>query len=229
MSRHDVVILGGGPAGSTVATILADQGLNVVLLEKDHFPRFHIGESLLPATVGIFDRLGVHDDIRAHFVHKPGGKWLYGQKAVRGDFAKYDSKATFKETPYSYLVERSTFDKLLIDRSIRAGADVRFGSEVRGVLKEGERVVGVHGTSDNGDAFETRARVVVDATGLRAFIPASLGLREVTQPQRMGGRGCSSCQTTNTLWEPSWVWTGFGDPGSRPQNSWKSWLPRTIC
>lgn len=186
MSQHDVVILGGGPAGSTVATLLADQGMDVVVLEKDHFPRFHIGESLLPATVGIFNRLGVHDDIRARYVHKPGGKWLYGRKEVMGDFAKYDSKATFKETPYSYLVERSTFDKLLIDRSIRAGADVRFGSEVRGLLKEDDRVVGVHGTDDDGNAFEVRARLVVDATGLRAFVPASLGLREVTQPQRMG-------------------------------------------
>jgi len=186
MSQHDVVILGGGPAGSTVATILADQGLDVVVLEKDHFPRFHIGESLLPATVAIFDRLGVHDEIRAQFVHKPGGKWLYGNEPVRGDFAKYDSRATFKDTPYSYLVERATFDKLLIDRSIRAGADVRFGSEVRGVLNEDDRIAGVHGTDDNGDAFEVRARVVVDATGLRAFVPASLGIREVTQPQRMG-------------------------------------------
>lgn len=186
MIQHDAVILGGGPAGSTAATLMASQGLDVVVLEKDHFPRFHIGESLLPATVSIFDRLGVHDEIRRQFIHKPGGKWLYGPKEVQGDFSRSDRKATFKDHPYSYLVERAPFDELLLQRSAEAGADVRCGAEVRGTLTDGDRVVGVHGTNDNGESFEIRARLVVDATGLRAFVPASLGLREVTQPQRMG-------------------------------------------
>lgn len=186
MTQYDVVILGAGPAGSTAATLMAQQGLSVVVLEKEHFPRFHIGESLLPATVGIFDRLGVHEDIRSRFIHKPGGNWLYGSKVVAGDFSKFDRKATFQDTPFSYLVERADFDKLLIDRSAAAGAEVRFGTEVRGTCVEDGRVAGVHGVDDEGNKFEVRSRLVVDATGLRAFVPASLGLREVTQPQRMG-------------------------------------------
>lgn len=186
MTEHDVVILGAGPAGSTAATLLASQGMDVVVLEKDHFPRFHIGESLLPATVAIFDRLGVHDQIRRKFIHKPGGKWLYGTKVVIGDFSRPDRKATFKETPYSYLVERSLFDDILIKRSAAVGADVRFGYEVRDTVVQNGRIVGVQGSDDSGQPFGVRARLVIDATGLRAFVPAGLGLRTVTQPQRMG-------------------------------------------
>ena len=186
MTQHDVVILGGGPAGSTAATLLASRGMDVVVLEKDHFPRFHIGESLLPGTVTIFERLGVHEQIREAFIRKPGGKWLYGPKEVPGDFSKSDRKATFKDTPYSYLVERSVFDDILIKRSQQAGADVRFGSEIRSTIVEEDRVVGVTGTDDDGEPFDIRARLVIDATGLRAFIPAQLGLRSINQPQRMG-------------------------------------------
>ncbi|MCH2212520.1 MAG: NAD(P)/FAD-dependent oxidoreductase [Fuerstiella sp.] len=186
MTQHDVVILGGGPAGSTAATLLAARGLDVLVLEKSQFPRFHIGESLLPGTVKIFERLGVHDRIRAAFVHKPGGKWLYGSREVAGDFSKSDRKASFTATPYSYLVERSVFDEILIRRSIEAGADVRFGTEVRSTIVRDGRVVGVQGTDETGEFFEAFGRLVIDATGLRSLISAGMGLRNITKPQRMG-------------------------------------------
>lgn len=186
MKQHDVVILGGGPAGSTVATLMASQGFDVVVVEKEHFPRFHIGESLLPATVNIFERLGVHQPIRESYIRKPGGKWLYGEHEVPGEFAKYDSKATFKQNPYSYLVERSTFDKILIDRSIEVGADVRFGTEVTDLLKDNGRVTGVLCNDDQGQTYELRARLVVDASGLRSVIPSKLRIRHLTEPHRMG-------------------------------------------
>ena len=186
MKQHDVVILGGGPAGSTAANLLASQGLDVVVVEKEHFPRFHIGESLLPATVNIFERLGVHDSVRESSIKKPGGKWLYGEAEVPGDFTNYDNQASFKDNPYSYLVERSTFDKILIDRAAEVGCDVRFGTEVTDLITEGGRVVGVSCRHEDGREYELHARLVVDATGLRALIPSKLRLRKLTEPHRMG-------------------------------------------
>lgn len=184
--NHDVIVIGGGPAGSTVGTLLADNGFGVVVLEKDHFPRFHIGESLLPATVKIFDRLGVHEQIREAFILKPGGKWLYGEKEVPGDFSKSDRRASFKEHPFSYLVERSEFDKILIDRSLAAGADVRFGTEVCNVLMDNGRVAGVRCRTEQGQEYDLRGRIVIDASGLRSVIPSRLNLRKLTEPHRMG-------------------------------------------
>jgi len=186
MREYDAVVLGGGPAGSTVATLLAQAGQDVVVLEKEHFPRYHIGESLLPATVAIWERLGVHEQIRATSVRKPGGKWLYGEGEVPGEFANYDRKASFKTTPYSYLVERSTYDKILLDRSFECGAEVRFGHTVRDVLQDGDRVVGVTASDEDGSTREFRGRMVFDATGLRAVIGSRLGLREPATVQRMG-------------------------------------------
>ncbi|APZ93555.1 NAD(P)/FAD-dependent oxidoreductase [Fuerstiella marisgermanici] len=198
---HDVIVLGGGPAGSTAATLLSQQGFDCVVVEKDHFPRFHIGESLLPATVRIFERLGVHEQIRDVFIRKPGGKWLYGDIAVPGDFAKPDRHATFRDCPYSYLVERSVFDKILIDRSIDGGADVRFGTEVVDVLtaeradeshasaapkKNSHGVAGVRCRTESGKEYDLRARLVIDASGLRSLIPSKLRLRKLTEPHRMG-------------------------------------------
>ena len=184
--NHDVIVIGGGPAGSTAATLLADNGFDVVVLDKDHFPRFHIGESLLPATVKIFDRLGVHKQIREAFILKPGGKWLYGEKEVPGDFSKSDRRASFKQNPFSYLVERSEFDKILIDRSVAAGADVRFGTEVCNVLLDNGRVAGVRCRTDRGQEYDLRGRIVIDASGLRSVIPSRLNLRKLTEPHRMG-------------------------------------------
>jgi flavin-dependent dehydrogenase len=196
--RYDAIILGGGPAGSTVATLLAEAGRRVLVLEKETFPRFHIGESLLPASVGLFQRLGVNEELQQAFIHKPGGKWLYGSSEVPGDFANSDRWATFKTHPYSYLVERSTFDSILINRSIAVGADVRFGHDVSDLLFDANRpngaplgggdlrVVGVQARDESGTVREFLGKVVVDCTGLRAFVGAKLGIRRPAHGQRMG-------------------------------------------
>ena len=184
--QHDVAILGAGPAGSTAATLLAQRGLDVVVLEKDHFPRFHIGESLLPASVCIFERLGVNDRIRETSIRKPGGKWLYGPIEVPGDFSTPDRKASFQQHPYSYLVERSVFDQILIQRSAECGADVRFGCEVTDLIQSDGRVTGIRYQDEAGTESEIYARQIVDATGLRSLVPSKLHLRERTMPHRMG-------------------------------------------
>ncbi|MCP4170943.1 MAG: NAD(P)/FAD-dependent oxidoreductase [Fuerstiella sp.] len=141
---------------------------------------------MLPATVSIFDRLKVHEAIRSAYILKPGGKWLYGEKEVPGEFALYDRRASFKDHPYSYLVERSSFDKILIDRSMEAGADVRFGTEVTDVISENSRIVGVRCRDEAGVESDVCGRVVVDASGLRAIIPSKLRIRKLAEPHRMG-------------------------------------------
>ena len=111
-----VLVIG---SGATAATLMADSGLRVVVLEKATFPRFHIGESLLPATVRIFDRLGVHDSIREHFVQKPGGKWLYGDDEVPGDFSNFDEQIQGRnqDAPNSrYETERAGYQRQLLHR-----------------------------------------------------------------------------------------------------------------
>ena len=198
--RYDAIVLGGGPAGATAATLLAEAGRRVLVLEKGTFPRFHIGESLLPASVELFQRLGVNDALQQAFIHKPGGKWLYGTAEVPGDFANSDRWATFKSHPYSYLVERSIFDEILLNRASEVGAEVRFGHDVCDLLSDerptnGEpspddasrnRVCGVRARDASGTVREFAGDLVIDCTGLRAFVGAKLGIRRPAHGQRLG-------------------------------------------
>ena len=118
----DVLVVGGGPAGSTIAGLLAQRHRRVVLLEKDHFPSFHIGESLLPLNLPLFDRLGVADQIRHIGVYKPGAELVSDEHDAVATFRFADNP--FLSVGYSYQVRRSEFDKLLLDNSRQLGAHV---------------------------------------------------------------------------------------------------------
>src|ERR1700733_2666210 len=123
----DVVVVGGGPGGSTLATLVAMAGHHVVLLEKEKFPRYQIGESLLPSTVhGVCRLTGVADELaRAGFTLKRGGTLRWGSNPEPWTFSFSVSAKMTGQTAYAYQVERSKFDKILLDHARRMGADVR--------------------------------------------------------------------------------------------------------
>src|SRR5438445_9280473 len=125
---YDVAIIGGGPAGSTAATLLAQAGRRVIVFERERFPRFHIGESLLPFSVQTFDRLGVREKLDQTFMPKFGGEITAacGTKSV-----KFYFKDGFRsQRDRAYQVTRSEFDQLLLDHSRESGAEVREETEV---------------------------------------------------------------------------------------------------
>jgi flavin-dependent dehydrogenase len=118
----DVLVIGGGPAGSTTAALLAEVGRNVVLLEKDRLPRFHIGESLLPLNLPLFERLGVADEIRRIGVYKPGAEMVSDAHGIAMKF-RFASNPRLP-IDHSYHVRRAEFDKLPLDNCHRLGATV---------------------------------------------------------------------------------------------------------
>src|SRR3712207_782066 len=133
----DVLVIGGGPAGSTAAAILAEKGRRVVLLEKDRHPRFHIGESLLPQNLRLFDRLGLRDAVAAIGVHKPGARFVSDE---HGKDTAFDFAGGLNQNyTCSYHVRRSDFDALLFRNALARGADAREGVRVEQVALEGAR------------------------------------------------------------------------------------------
>ena len=133
----DVAVIGGGPAGSTAAILLAKRGFNVIALEKAHHPRFHIGESLLPMNLPLFERLGVLDKVRALGVFKPGADFEADNERGYNTYAF--SRAIGKSPPHAYQVWRQDFDKMLFDHARECGADTREGHEVNNVEQSGPR------------------------------------------------------------------------------------------
>ena len=184
-NTFDAIIIGAGPAGSTLGGILAKEGINGAIIERERFPRFQIGESLLPATVNIFDRLGIHDQVKATCVSKPGGKWYYGDKAIEGLFSFTDNKASFKKHPHAYMVERAKFDKILLDNCIKLGANVMQETRVEDVIMDADRAVGVTIRDKDGKQSDLHANMIFDCSGRNAIIGNKVAGRKPNTLKRM--------------------------------------------
>ena len=157
--RPDVVVIGGGPAGATCSTLLAQQGLRVQLFEREHFPRFHIGESLIPETYWVLERLNMLPKLRAsHFVKKYSVQFIGQTGRLSEPFYFVDHKP--HESSQTWQVLRSEFDKMMLDNAREHGVDVHEGVRVLDVLFEGDRAVGVRLQEEDGTQREVRANVV---------------------------------------------------------------------
>jgi flavin-dependent dehydrogenase len=168
-------VIGGGPAGSTAAILLARRGYKVIALEKAHHPRFHIGESLLPMNLPVFERLGVLDKVRALGVHKLGADFQANNE--RGYSTFPFSRAIGNSPPHAYQVWRQDFDKMLYDHARASGADAREGQEVLKVEQRNSRESLLEVQVDGGRNYCIQARYVVDASGRDALVASKNKLR----------------------------------------------------
>ena len=168
-NTFDVIVMGGGPAGSSVAGMLSREGRKVILFEKEIFPRHHIGESLMTDTYWTFQRLGVLEKLReSPFVRKYSVQ--FANPAGKESRPFYFFEAVHHESAVTWQVTRAQFDHLLINHAADQGAVVHQGVLVKQVLFEGDRAVGVEVQMQDGTREKFFAKVVVDATGQMAML-----------------------------------------------------------
>jgi FAD-dependent halogenase len=220
MEEFDVVVAGGGPGGSTVASLVAMGGHRVLLVEKEVFPRYQIGESLLPSTVhGVCRMLGVTDELAgAGFPVKRGGTFRWGARPEPWTFSFAVSPRMTGGTSFAYQVERARFDEILLSNARRKGVVVREGCSVTGVTEEDGRVTGVRYVGSDGGEREVRARFVVDASGNKSRLYSSVGgTREYSEFFRSlalfgyfeGGKRLPAPNSGNILsvaFDSGWFW-----------------------
>lgn len=172
---YDCIIIGGGPSGSTVGTLLADFGHRVLILEQGKFPRHHIGESLMPHTYWVFKRLGMLEKMnRSPFPRKESVQFVSanGQESQPFFFPDRDPN----EWSTTWQVRRDLFDQMMLDNAAEHGAEVRLGVRVKEVLFDGDRAVGVRAVVD-GRPTDIPAKVVIDASGVCGLLSKQLGIR----------------------------------------------------
>jgi flavin-dependent dehydrogenase len=171
----DVLVMGGGPAGSTASILLTRLGRKVILLEKASHPRFHIGESLLPMNLPLFERLGVLDKVQAMGVLKTGADFEADNERGYNSFAF--KRAIGNSPPHAYQVWRQDFDQMLFEHARATGADAREGHEVVAVEQVNSRRSNVEVRTEDGHSYRIATQYVVDATGRDTFLSSKKHLR----------------------------------------------------
>ncbi len=212
----DVLIVGGGPAGSTAAALLAKRGYQVILLEKAHHPRFHIGESLLPANLPLLAKLGVADQVKAIGMEKWGAEFVSPYHDHKQSIAFAD--AMDKSMPMAYQVRRSEFDEILINNARKKSATVIEGCLAKEVefLPNNSGVI-VKTQYDDGSVGEFRARILLDASGRDTFLGNRLKIKQKNKKHNsaaiyghfMGAKrdeGKSAGNITIFWFEHGWFW-----------------------
>jgi len=175
--QYDCTVIGGGPAGATAATVLAMHGRRVAVIERDEFPRYHIGESLMPYTWFTFERLGVLDWFnkngcpQKHSVQFVSTSGKVSQPFYFFETIKHDCATTWQ-------VKRSDFDRMLLDNAKAKGADIFQGVTVREPLLDGTRLIGVSAITPDGNTETFHANAIIDATGRDSFLASRFGWKQ---------------------------------------------------
>ena len=182
MNKHqnyDTIIIGGGPAGSTAATLIAQEGYKVLLLERDAEPTFKIGESLIPATYWTFKRLDMLEKLRnSHFPQKFSVQFFTRTGKATNPFYFFETNP--HESAVTWQVLRSEFDQMLLDNANEKGVEVHRGVSVRKVLFDGDKAIGIAAQNGKNNNLETiHGTVIVDSTGQRSLIGRQLNLNTV--------------------------------------------------
>ena len=183
-NTYDTIVIGGGPAGSTVATLVAEQGHRVLLLEREAEPKFKIGESLIPATYWTFKRLGMLEKLRtSHFPQKYSVQFY--SRSGKASTPFYFFQTNPHESAITWQVLRSEFDEMLLDNAKEKGVEIRKGLGVREVLFKGDTATGVVTQGIDGTRETLNATVVADSTGQRSLIGRQLNLNTIEPNLKM--------------------------------------------
>ncbi len=214
----DVVVIGGGPAGSTTSTLIAQQGYRVQLFEREKFPRFHIGESLIPETYWVLKRLNMLEKMQASpFVKKFSVQFVGSSGRVSEPFYFMEHKP--HECSQTWQVLRSEFDLMMLNNAREHGVEAHEGVRVLEVLFDGERAVGVRIQDADGNEREVHAKVVIDASGQSAIVANRFKLRVVDPELKKGalwtyfegakretGRDEGATLVLQTVGKKGWFW-----------------------
>ncbi|MFN3169035.1 MAG: NAD(P)/FAD-dependent oxidoreductase [Phycisphaeraceae bacterium] len=182
--QYDAIVVGAGPAGATAATLLAKHGRRVVVLEREAFPRYHVGESLLPFCYPTLDRLGMVDKLNAtDFVRKYSVQFATMDGRMSQPFY-FTDHLDGHPASQTWQVERAVFDRMMTDNAKDHGAEVRFGVSAKRVLKnDAGAVVGVEAIDEHGETIQLKAPITIDASGRNGFSANAMGWKRRRDPE----------------------------------------------